>query len=97
MTGPVASLNTAWFAWIGLLWTGYFVLEGFDFGVGVLSLLLGRDDLDRRLCRNATTASSLSAVIRRFWSIRSMAPKLESCSTFPMTPTAGRVQRIARI
>ena len=53
MTGPVASLNTAWFAWIGLLWTGYFVLEGFDFGVGVLSLLLGRDDLDRRLCRNA--------------------------------------------
>ena len=33
MTGPVASLNTAWFAWIGLLWTGYFVLEGFDFGV----------------------------------------------------------------
>jgi len=53
VTGPVASLNTAWFAWIGLLWTGYFVLEGFDFGVGVLSLLLGRDDLDRRLCRNA--------------------------------------------
>ena len=53
MTGPVASLNTAWFAWIGLLWTGYFMLEGFDFGVGVLSLLLGRDDLDRRLCRNA--------------------------------------------
>ena len=34
MTGPVASLNTAWFALIGLLWTGYFVLEGFDFGVG---------------------------------------------------------------
>ena len=53
MTGPVASLNTAWFAWIGMLWTGYFVLEGFDFGVGVLSLLLSRDDLDRRLCRNA--------------------------------------------
>jgi cytochrome d ubiquinol oxidase subunit II len=49
----VASLNTAWFALIGLLWTGYFVLEGFDFGVGVLSLALGRDDLDRRLARNA--------------------------------------------
>jgi cytochrome bd ubiquinol oxidase subunit II len=53
VTGPVASLNTAWFALIGLLWTGYFVLEGFDFGVGVLSLVLGRDDLDRRLARNA--------------------------------------------
>jgi len=53
MYGPVASLNTAWFAIIGLLWTGYFVLEGFDFGVGILSLALSRDDVDRRLARNA--------------------------------------------
>jgi cytochrome d ubiquinol oxidase subunit II len=53
VNGPVASLNSAWFALIGLLWTGYFVLEGFDFGVGMLSLAIGRDDLDRRLCRNA--------------------------------------------
>ena len=53
MNGPVASLNTAWFALIGLLWTGYLVLEGFDFGVGVLSLAIGRDDLDRQLARNA--------------------------------------------
>ena len=53
MNGPVASLNTAWFALIGVLWTGYLVLEGFDFGVGMLSLAIGRDDLDRRLARNA--------------------------------------------
>ena len=53
MNGPVASLNTAWFALIGVLWTGYFVLEGFDFGVGMLSLAIGRDDMDRRLARNA--------------------------------------------
>jgi cytochrome bd ubiquinol oxidase subunit II len=53
MYGPVASLNTPWFALIGVLWTGYFVLEGFDFGVGMLSLALGRDDVDRRLARNA--------------------------------------------
>ena len=53
MNGPVASLNTAWFALIGVLWTGYFVLEGFDFGVGMLSLAIGRDEIDRRLCRNA--------------------------------------------
>jgi cytochrome bd ubiquinol oxidase subunit II len=53
MYGPVASLNTAWFALIGVLWTGYFVLEGFDFGVGMLSLALGRDDIDRRMARNA--------------------------------------------
>jgi cytochrome d ubiquinol oxidase subunit II len=38
---------------IGLLWTGYLVLERFDFGVGVLSLAIGRDDLDRRLARDA--------------------------------------------
>src|ERR1700728_1507796 len=52
MTGPVASLNTAWFALIGVLWAGYFVLEGFDFGVGMLTLAIGRDDMDRRLARN---------------------------------------------
>jgi cytochrome d ubiquinol oxidase subunit II len=53
MTAPVASLNTAWFAMIGLLWAGYFVLEGYDFGVGILSLAVGRDGVDRRLARNA--------------------------------------------
>jgi cytochrome bd ubiquinol oxidase subunit II len=53
VNGSVASLNTAWFALIGLLWAGYFVLEGFDFGVGMLCPVIGRDDLDRRLCRNA--------------------------------------------
>ncbi|MEU6037832.1 cytochrome d ubiquinol oxidase subunit II [Actinomadura sp. NPDC047616] len=29
-------LTTVWFTLIAVLWTGYFVLEGFDFGVGVL-------------------------------------------------------------
>jgi len=48
----VASLNTSWFALLGLLWAGYFVLEGFDFGVAILVPLLSRDDLDRRLCIN---------------------------------------------
>ncbi|MHB1593045.1 MAG: cytochrome d ubiquinol oxidase subunit II [Streptosporangiaceae bacterium] len=45
-------MNTAWFALIGVLWTGYFVLEGFDFGVGILSPLLATDDLDRRITLN---------------------------------------------
>jgi cytochrome bd ubiquinol oxidase subunit II len=53
VNGPVASLNTAWFALIGVLWTGYFVLEGFDFGVGMLNVAIGRDEVDRRLARNA--------------------------------------------
>ena len=52
MTGPVASLNTAWFALIGVLWAGYFVLEGFDFGVGILSPFLAADDVDRRITLN---------------------------------------------
>lgn len=35
-------LTTFWFIVIGVLWTGYFVLEGFDFGVGMLMPVLGR-------------------------------------------------------
>ncbi|GAB3879980.1 cytochrome d ubiquinol oxidase subunit II [Terrabacter terrigena] len=34
-------LATFWFIVLGLLWTGYFVLEGFDFGVGMLLPVLG--------------------------------------------------------
>jgi cytochrome d ubiquinol oxidase subunit II len=35
-------LSTVWFVVIAVLWTGYFVLEGFDFGVGMLLPVLGR-------------------------------------------------------
>jgi cytochrome d ubiquinol oxidase subunit II len=35
-------LSTVWFIIIGILWTGYFVLEGFDFGVGMLLPVLGK-------------------------------------------------------
>ena len=37
-------LTTVWFILIAVLWIGYFVLEGFDFGVGALLPVLGRDD-----------------------------------------------------
>lgn len=37
-------LTTVWFILIALLWTGYFVLEGFDFGVGMLMPVLGRGE-----------------------------------------------------
>jgi len=47
------SLATVWFILIAILWTGYFVLEGFDFGVGILLPFLGRDDTDRRIMINA--------------------------------------------
>jgi cytochrome bd ubiquinol oxidase subunit II len=35
-------LTTVWFIIIAILWTGYFVLEGFDFGVGMLLPVIGR-------------------------------------------------------
>jgi cytochrome d ubiquinol oxidase subunit II len=41
-------LTTVWFALIAILWVGYFVLEGFDFGVGILLNVLGRDEPERR-------------------------------------------------
>jgi cytochrome d ubiquinol oxidase subunit II len=36
------SLSTLWFCLIALLWSGYFLLEGFDFGVGMLLPVLPR-------------------------------------------------------
>jgi cytochrome bd ubiquinol oxidase subunit II len=45
-------LTTLWFILIAVLWTGYFVLEGFDFGVGVLLPILGRDETERRVVIN---------------------------------------------
>jgi cytochrome d ubiquinol oxidase subunit II len=38
---------TFWFAILVLAWVLYFVLEGFDFGVGVLAPFLGRDEHER--------------------------------------------------
>lgn len=45
-------LNIIWFVLIAVLFTGYFLLEGFDFGVGILLPVLGRDDIDRRVVVN---------------------------------------------
>ena len=41
------SLPELWFFLITFFWVGYFVLEGFDFGVGMLLLVLGRNDAER--------------------------------------------------
>jgi cytochrome d ubiquinol oxidase subunit II len=50
---PFADLNTTWFALIGLLWAGYFFLEGFDFGVAIVAPLVAADETDRRICLNS--------------------------------------------
>ncbi|MCP2322186.1 cytochrome d ubiquinol oxidase subunit II [Hamadaea flava] len=41
------TLVNVWFILIAVLWTGFFVLEGFDFGVGILHRYLSRDEPDR--------------------------------------------------
>lgn len=46
-------LQLVWFGLIAVLWIGYFFLEGFDFGVGILLPVLGDSDDDRRLLVNA--------------------------------------------
>ncbi|WP_061292053.1 cytochrome d ubiquinol oxidase subunit II [Herbidospora cretacea] len=43
------TLNDIWFAAIAVLFVGYFVLEGFDFGVGVLLAYLPKDERERQV------------------------------------------------
>jgi len=46
------ALNELWFLIVGFLFIGYFVLDGFDFGVGMALPFLGKDDTDRRVLIN---------------------------------------------
>ncbi|ACV09303.1 cytochrome d ubiquinol oxidase subunit II [Jonesia denitrificans] len=45
-------LSILWFILIAVLWTGYLVLEGFDFGVGMLLPVLGKSERERRAVIN---------------------------------------------
>uniref|UniRef100_A0AAU3HZ18 Cytochrome d ubiquinol oxidase subunit II n=1 Tax=Streptomyces sp. NBC_01393 TaxID=2903851 RepID=A0AAU3HZ18_9ACTN len=45
-------LHDVWFVLIAVLWIGYFFLEGFDFGVGILTKLLARDRTEKRVLIN---------------------------------------------
>jgi cytochrome d ubiquinol oxidase subunit II len=45
-------LTTVWFVLIAVLWIGYFTLEGFDFGVGILLPVLARSEGERRVLIN---------------------------------------------
>ena len=40
-------LPELWFVIVAILWIGFFFLEGFDFGVGMLSRFLGTDEAER--------------------------------------------------
>lgn len=45
-------LQTLWFILIAVLWVGFYFLEGFDFGVGMLLPFLGKKDEERRAIIN---------------------------------------------
>ena len=45
-------LHTLWFVILAVVWVGFFVLEGFDFGVGVLHTIVGRTEIERRVALN---------------------------------------------
>ncbi|GAB4417887.1 MAG: cytochrome d ubiquinol oxidase subunit II [Anaerolineales bacterium] len=47
------ALQTLWFVLIAVLWIGFFFLEGFDFGVGMLLPFLGKKDEERRAIINS--------------------------------------------
>jgi len=47
------NLATFWFILIAILWAGYFVLDGFDFGICILLPFLGKDDAQCRTMINA--------------------------------------------
>lgn len=46
------NLQALWFILIAILYIGFFVLEGFDFGVGILLPFLGKNDTERRVLIN---------------------------------------------
>ncbi len=46
-------LNNIWFIIVAIFWVGFFVLEGFDFGVGMLHSFVGRNDVERRVAVNS--------------------------------------------
>ena len=48
----MSSLIPFWYIIIAILWTGFFILEGFDFGVGMLHSVVGTDDAGRRAAIN---------------------------------------------
>jgi cytochrome bd ubiquinol oxidase subunit II len=42
-----------WFIVIAFFWTGFFILEGFDMGVGALHMIVGKTDIERRVAINS--------------------------------------------
>lgn len=52
MTVDPTVLQILWFGLIAVLWAGYLVLEGFDFGVGMLLPILSKNEKEKRTLIN---------------------------------------------
>ncbi|MDN5570177.1 MAG: cytochrome d ubiquinol oxidase subunit II [Propionibacteriaceae bacterium] len=46
------TLQVVWYVLIAVLWIGYLILEGFDYGVGMLIRVLGKNEKERRVIVN---------------------------------------------
>jgi cytochrome d ubiquinol oxidase subunit II len=46
-------LQIFWFIVVAFFWTGFFILEGFDMGVGAIHMIVGRNDIERRVAINS--------------------------------------------
>jgi cytochrome d ubiquinol oxidase subunit II len=46
------TLGEFWFIVVAIFWVGFMILEGFDFGVGMLHAFIGRSDTERRVVIN---------------------------------------------
>jgi cytochrome bd ubiquinol oxidase subunit II len=71
-------LNNFWYVIIAVFWVGFFVLEGFDFGVGMLHSFIGHDDADRRIAVNT---------IGPTWDGNEMWLVIASAATFAAFPS----------
>src|SRR3954465_2283478 len=71
------TLVAFWFLVLTVLWTGFFVLEGFDFGVGMLRGVVGRDEGERR---------AVIATIAPLWDGNAVCAPLAAAGTFAAFP-----------
>ncbi|MEV6955381.1 cytochrome d ubiquinol oxidase subunit II [Streptomyces sp. NPDC051183] len=88
-------LDDLWFALTAFLWTGYFLLEGSAFGIGILSGLLARDSEERGVLlatlgpvRNGNTVWMLTAVGATFAAFPGRYAALSSGFRLPVLAVA---------
>ncbi len=60
-------LDNIWFVIVAIFWVGFFILEGFDFGVGMLHSFVGRTDLERRIAVNSSVPSGTATRSGSSW------------------------------